>query len=256
MTYAKPKLALCTVAAILLASATTAVLAGDGGDNLSPGEIFKNAQEKYASLTSYSDEGKTVAIVNGMTLTTTFTIRLARPNLYRIEWEQPVHSNYTNTGIVWSAGEGDFLMMGNGDAQKEGGQEMALASATGISGSAASTIPGTFFKMKWGDQLGGLMMSEKQQPDEKVGDMNCYVFTSELKGRTRTLWIGKADFLIHQVRNITSAEAMKATLEEAAKSHPEILARMQQSGIQDITSTETHTHIVLNPKLSAMDFAH
>src|ERR1019366_6023930 len=113
-------------------------------DDLPSSEIFKRAKEKYASLSSYSDEGKTVATLNGTTFTTTFTIRLARPNLYRIEWEQPVHSSYSNKGVVWSAGEGDFMVMGDGDAQKQASRQLALGGATGISGGAAATIPGTF----------------------------------------------------------------------------------------------------------------
>ena len=89
-TFANLRVALGVgVAMILMGSTSPAVLASDAsGDTLSPGEIFRKAQEKYASLTSYSDEGKTVATVNGMTITTAFSIRLARPNLYRIEWDQ------------------------------------------------------------------------------------------------------------------------------------------------------------------------
>lgn len=261
MTYAKLKLALgITVGTLLAGGAATVALSGGSGsgDALSAGEVFKKAQEKYASLTSYSDEGKTVATLNSTTITHTFTIRLARPNLYRIEWKQNSESSFSTTKTkaqaVWSAGEGDFLEMGSG-AQKLGSQEMALSSATGISGGAAATIPGTFFKMNWGNQLGGSTLSEKRQADEKVGDVDCYVFTSELKGRTKTLWIGKLDSLIHQVRTVTSAEAMKAVLAEAAKRNPEIAARRQKSEPQGSTSTETHVNIVVNKKFSPADFS-
>jgi len=259
MTWMKIKFGIGVGAAALLAGgATTVVLSGDGtGDGLPPSEIFKRAQEKYASLISYSDEGMTIATVSGTTITHSFTIRLARPKFYRIEWEQSSQTGarkYTTKGAVWSAGEGDFLEMG-GVAQKQSDKESALAGATGISGSAAATVPGTFFKMNWGNQLGGSVAGEKRQTDEKVGDVDCYVFTSELKGRTKTLWIGKQDFLIHQVQTITSAEAMKATLDEAAKRHPEISARLPKTESQGITSTETHTNIVVNKKFSPADFA-
>jgi hypothetical protein len=147
------------------------------------------------------------------------------------------------------------MVMGDGGAQKQASREMAVGGATGISGGAAATIPGTFFKMNWGNQLGGLASSEKRQADEKVGDADCYVFTSELKGTTKTLWIGKQDFLIHQVRNVTSAEAMKAALAEADKRNPEIAARRQKSEPQGVTSTETHANIVVNQTFSPADFA-
>ncbi len=256
----KLKLALRFGAAIILAAgAMTMVLPAVGvGGELTPDEIFQKAREKYASLTSYSDEGKTVASLNGTTITTTFKIKLARPGFYLVEWAQTSGSFFVTTktgaGAVWSAGAGDFLDMGMGK-QKQTNQEMALASATGISGGAAATIPGTFFKLNWGDQLGLPVADEKQQPGEKIGDVDCYVFTSELNARTRTLWIGRTDFLIQQVKTVTSAEALKAALAEAAKSHPEIPAPPLVSALQGITSIETHANIIVNQKSSPADFA-
>jgi outer membrane lipoprotein-sorting protein len=223
-------------------------------------EIFEKAREAYAALTSYTDQGKIVASLNGLTITTTFKIKLARPNLYRVEWVQTNDSanstTITKPQSVWSAGEGDFLdMLGRGP-KKQPSQEMALASATGISGGAAATIPSAFLKTQWGDQLGGAARSDTQQADEKVGDTDCYVFSRSLKGRTSTLWIGKQDFLIHQARTLTSAAAMKAALDGAAKINPSVAARMPAFVPHDLTSTETHTNIVLNQKLTASDFTH
>ena len=256
MTCSKHTLALSIgVAIILVGSPTTVVLSGaEAGDAPSASEIFKRAQEKYASLTSYSDNGSTVSEINGMRLTTKFTVKLARPDFYLIEWEQPVNPNYSNKGAVWSAGEGDFLKLGNKSAVKQKSQQMALASATGVSGSAAATIPGTFFRMGWGNQLNASVSNSKRQSDEKVGDVDCYVFTRELKGLTNTLYIGKQDFLIHQVRTVTSGVSMKATLDEAAKSHPEIAASLPKSDPQGIMATETHENIEVNQKLSKEDF--
>jgi hypothetical protein len=259
MTYAKLKRALGVALRILLAGSVAMVVLScrkaDG--NLPASEVFKKAQEKYAALTSYSDEGKTVAILNGMTLTTTFTIRLARPNFYRIEWEQNNDSAFstskTKPQAVWSAGEGDFLEMAGKGAQKQASQEMALGGATGISGGAAATVPGTFFKMNWGNQHGSSGAGEKRQADEKVGKVDCYVFASELKGAAKTLWIGKQDFLIHQVRTVTSTEAMKAMMDEAAKRNPGMVPPPQK--FDGLTSTETHTSIVLNNKFLPTDFA-
>jgi RNA polymerase sigma factor (sigma-70 family) len=256
MTYTKLKLAVGIGAGIMLAGgATTVVLSSGGADNdLPPGEIIKRAQEKYASLTSYSDEGKTVATLNGTTLTTAFSVKLARPGFYLIEWEQPVNASYSNKGAVWSAGEGDFLRMGS-DVKKQGSRDLALDGATGISGGAAATIPGTFFGMNWGNALSSLASSAKRQASEKAGGVDCYVFTSDLKSQTRTLWIGKQDFLIHQVRTFTSAAAMKALMADAAKRHPKITVHVPTVDSQGSTSTETHENIVVNQKFSDKDFA-
>ena len=87
--------------------------------SLTPGEIFEKARAAYAALTSYSDQGTIVATLNGLTITTTFKIKLARPNLYRIEWLQtndsPFSMTTTKPQSVWSAGDGDFLdVLGQG----------------------------------------------------------------------------------------------------------------------------------------------
>jgi hypothetical protein len=155
---------------------------------------------------------------------------------------------------MWSEGNGDFLET-FGKARKEASKDSALSSATGISGGAAATIPGTFFKMNWGNQLGGSAVGKKRLADEKVGKEDCYVFTSELKGRVNTIWIGKEDYLIRQVRTMTSAEAMRAALDEAAKRNPTITARMPKIEPSASTSTETHKNIVVNQKFPATDFA-
>ena len=259
MASAQLKFALVVAQSILAAAgvAMLAVSCGEAADNLQPGEIFKRAQEKYASLMSYSDEGKSVGLFNGTTITTSFAIRLARPNLYRIKWEQSTVSTTSTTKskpqAVWSAGDGDFLdMLGKG-GQKQASQEMALAGATGISASASATIPGSFFKMNWGNQLGGLATDRKQQTGEKVGDVDCYVFSRDLNGASNTLWIGKKDFLIRQVRNVMSAEVVKANMEAAAKRNPGMALPRQK--IEGISSTETHTNIVVNPTFTPPDFA-
>jgi outer membrane lipoprotein-sorting protein len=250
MTCAKLKLASGISAAILLASgALTMALASDAaGDNLSPDEIFKKAQENYASLTSYSDQGIIVASMGGATITTAFTIRLARTNFYYIEWEQNSEPSDTadNTVFqaVWSSGAGNFLEMGNGP-KDETSQDIALEKAAALSSGATATIPMTFFNTQWGDELGGSAFGEKRQADEKVGGVDCYVFTKESQGQTKTLWIGKQDFLIHQFRTVTSAEAMRA----AAEWNPEII-----SNLHGFTSTETHTNIVVNKQFLRSDF--
>ncbi len=256
--FAKLKSALRIGAMIVLAgSVTTTVRADDAPSHqLSTGEIFKKAQEKYASLTSYVDEGKVVSTVNGTTITTAFTTRLARTNLYRVEWEQRFNAAAGQPKgqkqAVWSGGDGDYSdFLGQGP-QKQASQEMALASGTGISGGASSSVPGTFYKLNWGNQLGGAVSDQKRQTDEKLGDVECFVLERELKGVTNTLWIGKQDFLIHQVRNITSAETLKIQHEDLAKRMPGMhLPAVDGNGI---ISTETHTKIVVNLKLSPEEF--
>jgi hypothetical protein len=171
----KLKLALGISAAVLLAGgAVTVALSQDDDSQLTPQEIVKKSQDVYAALSSYGDEGKTVSSIGTTTVAPhTFTIKLARPGLYRIEWDQNM-CFYDQKGAVCSAGDGDFLKMGDSIPEKSD-REGALGGATGISGGAAAGIPGTFFKMNWGNQLGGGMQSAQRKSDEKIGDTDCYV---------------------------------------------------------------------------------
>ena len=211
-------------------------------DNLSPEEIFKysifiKAQDTYDSLTSYSDKGRSVGIDSSISHSLigpsviTFTTKLARPNLYRIEWGREWSGDLsqgimkTDKGIVWSAGEGDFLEIGN-SPEKLKNQHWALLFQSAQSGGATVAIPGAFFKTHWSNMLETFESDWKRKADEKVGDIDCYVF---LKDDTvkKTLWIGKQDFLIHQIRFVTT----------------------------DTTVTETHSDIVVNQKYLPADFA-
>jgi hypothetical protein len=101
--------------------------------------------------------------------------------------------------------------------------------------------------------LDGSAAGAKRQADAKVGDVDCYVLTSELKGSTGTLWIGKQDLLIHQDRIVTSAAAMKTIMAAAAKANPGL--PMPEQKFDGITQTQTHTNIVVNQLISPADFA-
>ena len=263
MTGLKLKFAMSVGIVALLAGgmATVAMSQTGNGDQLGAPEILKRSQAAYAALTSYRDDGKTVSSVGTAEVAPhNYSIKLARPNLYRIEWTQ--NSGFFNTtGAVWSAGSGDFMLMQHsstpaGKPTKCSTMEMALSSATGVSGCAAGSIPGTFFKLKWGNKLGAAMQTATSKPDEKIDGVDCYVLTQTKAGRTQTIWIGKADFLIRQIETATSAAVMKTMLEEEAKKHPEIQAMLQRGDVGgDTKLVETHRNIVTNPTLTESDFA-
>ncbi|HXI73543.1 MAG TPA: hypothetical protein VNN22_24630 [Verrucomicrobiae bacterium] len=244
------KLASGITAAIMLVSGATSSAAA--GDDLAPGEIIRRTQATYATMASYSDEGEIVATMDGTTNTTAFTIRLARTNFYRVEWEQDSKTSYATDSAraqaAWSSGAYHFLDMGDGPQNKVS-REVALAEAADLSGGAAATIPRMFFNMQWGDpggQPGDSPWSANRQIDEKVGGVDCYVLTGELPGQAKTLWIGKQDFLIRRLRTVTSADAMRAM---AAKWDPEII-----SDLHSFTSTETHARIAVNKRFLRSDF--
>ncbi len=267
MTWMKLKFAAGVGMAILLAggAATVAISQTGSGDKPTAQEIAGKSRDAYAALSSYSDSGTVVSEIAGQNITTTFNTRLQRPNLYRIDWTQ---ESVLNKGVVWSGGSGDFfqvtaadyLMLAarqkqNANPQKMQNMKDALALVTGLSGSAASTIPGAFFNQDFGDMVAPAISGRyplQKEKDGKVGDVDCYVVSSVIDlsklpdkrkpGTASTmLWIGKGDFLIHQCRTkyvekVDSSapsdqaidEAIKKSLEMQKKpATPEAIAAMR-----------------------------
>jgi len=260
MTWLKFKYAMSVGTVALLAGGvvTVAISQPSNGGRLGAPEIIKRSQAAYAALSSYSDEGQTVGTVGtAQVAPQKYSIKLARPNLYRIEWTQD-SGFYTITGSVWFAGSGDFMLMKHSanaadKPTKYSTMELALSAATGVSGSASGSIPGTFFKLNWGNKLGAAMQTATSKPDEQIDGVDCYVLTHTQAGRTQIMWIGKQDFLIRQIENDTSAADLKATIEAQAKLHPEMQLPTTVGG--DVKSVETHRNIVTNPTLTKSDFA-
>ena len=219
-------------------------------DRLTPAQIVQKAQAKYASLSSYRDEGTIVSTIGSTHVTTTFTTMLARTNLFRIAWAQSTGFSSV-TGMVWSADHNGFLQIQGAPLHMLSDQQTALGAAAGVSGGAASTIPGSFFKSNWGNQLGAAARFAKRQADQRIGGVDCYVLaSSSARGITATLWIGRDDGLIHQIRNITSAAALKATMQAAAKRNPQLAPSLLAN---DVGSVETHNNIAVDT-LSPLDF--
>jgi outer membrane lipoprotein-sorting protein len=266
---------------------------------LTPDEIIQKVQEKYKSLSSYSAAGKTVSVIDlsgvdasglpgasdsiikdskeykeamgkPQTLTHTFTIKLGRPDFYRIEWEQSIYATFSNKGAVWSAGEGDFLLIGEKNYSKLNSRELALASATGISGGAAHTTPSIFFDT----QNNLLKRATNFSPlnDEKIENDDCYVVTGNMAGQKIIFWISKENFLIRQRQNVfgnpstlpeLSDDAIKDSLKQLNKeATPAAIAEMRKTMqlAKAVTSqmkgtmTETHQNISINQPIAKEEF--
>jgi hypothetical protein len=253
MNFKKFKKVSAIGSAILLMSDTAMMAQSIDATNndLSASEIFAKVEANYSSLASYADEGRVVTTLNGVTSVTTFTTRLARANFYLIEWQQQGGSEVAgDTGIqdVWSSGAGNFLERGYG-LQNEMTPDIALDEAGCFSSGAAATVPMTFFNLQWKDEWSGSESGEVRQSDESVGGVDCFVLKSETSGQTKTLWIGKQDFLIHQVQTEMSTEGMQGLAARITDGNPEII-----SSLHGLISTETHTHIILNSPFLRSDF--
>ena len=171
--------------------------------------ILARVQKKYASLSSYSETMKTVSQTvlpanlgaRGGTSSDLSSIKFARPNLYRLE-------NLTRPDLfaLWSVGDGYFWMMLSNKffrtTDTQIGPELIYIAPM-------SVIPSAFFQKPDNNPLKALAATADlvRERDERIGGVDCYTITGaprmeQFPLSTMTLWIGKQDLLIHQVRTI------------------------------------------------------
>jgi RNA polymerase sigma factor (sigma-70 family) len=251
MAWSKMKIAMASGLALILVGAATKVAISQtkSRSDAFAQQVAKEAVATYAGLSSYSSSGTVATDGAGSKTELTFNIRLQRPNLYRIEWTNSGGA-YTASGATWSDGTGNYFQTGGANQQpppapeKMQSMQMALGAATGVSMQAASTVPAAFFNEGWGNALTVAALGRTQltrDRDEKVGDVDCYVFSSVLDGSkfklpkgdvakmakmvnlqktTTQMWIGKKDHLIHRTRTSTTMSgeppAIKLTDENIA----------------------------------------
>ncbi|MBN2457044.1 MAG: M48 family metalloprotease [Sedimentisphaerales bacterium] len=202
-----------------------------------------------------------------------FSIKLAQPGLYNIEWEQKIHPTFSNTGAVWSSDGKEHFLFNAGRKTSPKDRKWALAMATGVSGGVANTTPSLFFDGQ-SAILRGLQAVNIRSEEQIDGD-RCYVLSGQLAGMTMNFWISKKTLLIRQRQQILSGkfempeipelsdeqieEALKITgqritpeaikeFKEAGKSAP-----TQMSKIKGII-TETHRNIIVNQPINPSEF--
>jgi len=219
-------------------------------------EIMAKLAAKYAGLTSLAVTGRVITDIDTSGgnnpaaapkpdelkydlgkpgSVTTFSVRLAKPDLYRIEWSQMITDSYTQKGAAWSSGQGDFLLLAGKKQSIQGGMDMALASATGVSGGVASTLPPLFFQRQTNQfqSLGNLSLL----PEEKIGNDLCYVVSGDVNGQKLIFWIAR-DYSLKQKKMVlggemkmpamTDEDIKKALSTTGQETTPEAIARMRE----------------------------
>jgi beta-lactamase regulating signal transducer with metallopeptidase domain len=238
--------------------------------------IIQKVLVKYAIMKSYSAEGEVISDIdmsnNHQVLKHTFKVKLARPNLYCVEWQQKFHG-FNNTGAVWTSDGQEHFLFNAGKKTSRKDRMMALASATGVSGGAAHTIPALFF-----DGPSAILKTigeVESRGEEEIDGDQCYRLSGQLLGMTIKFWISKKTLLIRQRQHVLGgkiempeipemadedvAEALKDNGEEVTaeaiqkfketiKSAPALI-----SGIKG-TITETHRNIIVNGLISPIEF--
>ena len=230
-------------------------------DNLSATNILTAVQRAYAALSTYRDTGRTIHNWGDAVWTNAFSLHLGRTNYYHIELVNPLTSTVT---VYWSAGDGNYRssLMHSGRSTPHESTVTGFDLAGNLSQTTDNTIvPTVFFNLNWANYityLNGLRRkSVSRQPDEKIGEVDCYVLVQTyILAQTNssiqlTLWVGKRDFLIRCLRRISTREAML----EAQQRSPNP-SSLPPEKVRDQTTIEIHENIFVNETLNPEDFAH
>ena len=254
-------------------------------EDITPSEVFEKVKSAYKSMDTYKAQGTITANIDtGGTETkieTTFSIILKKPNLYLISWTQknmPM-AGMSQAGAVWSDGAQPYLYIGGTNAySKMGSDELALASATGISGGAAFTIPSLFLSVFKNQHDPFSRLKDPQiEKTEKVGKEDGYVISgSSSISKKETYWVSKKSYLIKKYSRsleppeggIAMPEMTDEQLEEAIKGMGQDVTEESKQKMREMmnrskdvlktadmkgSSTELHAEIS-SPKMNTKDF--
>jgi len=248
-----------------------------------PGAILKKVAAAYDALDSYSATGIVLSEIdsNGtkINLTTSFSIKLKKPNLYQITWDQKNSGmpDSSQPGAVWNTGTQPYVYLGIAKAySKISNDEMALSAATGISDGVAFTIPSLFLKQ---EATPFSRFSEfRLIGTEVVEGEECYIINgSSPVSKNESFWVSKKSYLIRkharaldqsggsgEILKMTDQDldaAIKAMGQEVTAASKEAMKKMMKEAQEMMSKSNvkgmvTELHIKMSmPKLVAGDMA-
>ncbi len=214
-----PKLALCFCLLLLRAAAFA--------QETTPRTILDKVTATYDALESYSATGTVQSKLesNGtvMNVVTSFSIKLKKPNLYQVTWEQKnlATAEVIQQGALWSDGTQPYLYFGAANVYtRMQSDALARGAAAGPSDGAAFTIPALFFlrSRQVTDPFSDLTELQLIGTEQVEGEA-CYVIRGKVSDtQQRTLWISQTTHLIRQsARSIdqpANSEKFKITEQE------------------------------------------
>jgi len=265
-------------------SAPTSRPADSDSATVTAREVLDQVTAAYEAMETYKADGTINSEIDtgGMKVTveTSFSILLKKPNLYLISWNQKSAAMpASQSGAVWSDGTQPYLYMAAMNAySKISGDELAIGAATGISGGAAFTIPSLFLSaFKELPDPFSRLVEPQIETTEKVDGEECYVIGGPSSvSKREALWVSKSSHLIKKYYRsleppeggVAMPEMTDEQLEEAirgmgqevteeTKQKMKEMMEMSKAAIDSASlkgsSTEIHAEIS-TPDATAIDF--
>ncbi len=170
-------------------------------------QLIEKVRYAYETIQTYKSEGEIVrkSLSDGKIaeFKTKFTMKLKKPNSYLISWEMDMGfmPGFTQTGAVWNNDFQSYLFMGiagQNKYYKMKSDEMALASATGVSSGVAFNVPMRFLQVENDSRP---LFSQLTDPvvlgTQVLNGQDCYVLSGASNVSVdNKFWISKDNFLI------------------------------------------------------------
>jgi outer membrane lipoprotein-sorting protein len=167
-------------------------------------QILDRMSKVYAACKSYQDSGvvKTVFIQPGAnrTVEKPFATAFVRPDRFRFEYKEKRANGQDSRYIVWRKGKDvqTWWDITPGIKKRES-LGLAVAGATGVSGSSAHTIPA----LRVPGEVGGRRLTEIAEPsraeDDKLAGVACFRIVGRFAGDPMTLWIDQRTLLVRRI---------------------------------------------------------
>lgn len=202
----------CTLSACSIASAAVA-------DGLTAEDIFSRMKKVYANAQTYQDKGLVKVVIRfperNHIVKKPFSTAFIRPNRFRFEYKEVKSLFKASTFIVYQNGESikAYWDLDEGISQIKTVGE-ALATATGISGGSARTVPTMLLPDESRFRNAILLYSPKRAADEVIDGIECYRIEDPSDYRDLTLWIDKEEFLLRKIyveRDLKDSQAKTTT---------------------------------------------
>ena len=173
-------------------------------DNLTANEIIKRMEKVYANSKSYSDSGvvKAVFISNDgkFTVEKPFTTAFIRPDHFRFEFKEKKQGNPAQRFIIYRKGKELQTYWNVKNDLKLESLDTAVASATGVSGGSAITVPAMLLpnKITW---RRAIRFRKPERIDDDLFDkVDCYrIHDLIFNVIPTTIWIDKKTFLVRKI---------------------------------------------------------
>jgi outer membrane lipoprotein-sorting protein len=197
-----------TLAAGCLIAVVTGLPAGADepkSDALKAQDVLDRMAKVYAGCKSYRDTGvvKTVFVMatGNRTVEKPFKTAFVRPDRFRFEYTEK-RGGREDRYIVWRKGKDVQTWWDvKPGVEKPESLELALAGATGVSGSSAHTVPALLLPKEVGGRRLTDLTEAKRAEDARIDKVDCFRIEGKFGDAPLTLWIDNKTFLVRRIES-------------------------------------------------------